>query len=203
MTGIAASIASEIGADRLVTDEATLAAHRTDYLILAHLRRRQGRLASQCGGAATEPGRGGAVVSWRAPRHADRAVWRRVRRGWRATPDEALVIDLRRMVQLLEVSDESLTARAGGLSVANSALAERTRLRLRALPQSLARHRSAGWSPHARRTILDALQEHGGPCLSLEVVRRTADRAHPALSALGHRRCDLSSAARALGIITG
>ena len=45
MTKIAEAIAREIGADRLVTDVGEVAAHRTDYWILAHLRARQGRLA--------------------------------------------------------------------------------------------------------------------------------------------------------------
>jgi alkyldihydroxyacetonephosphate synthase len=118
MTKIADTIARELGADRLVTDEAAVAAHRTDYWILAHLRRRQGRLAAPpC-----------AVVQPRNP--AEVAAVVKIARAQRApivpygggsgvvggaTPDAgALVIDLRRLDQLLEVNDTSLTARAQG-----------------------------------------------------------------------------------------
>ena len=45
MTEIGATLARELGPDRVAEDAATLAAHRTDYWILAHLRARQGRLA--------------------------------------------------------------------------------------------------------------------------------------------------------------
>jgi len=45
MTEIGDALARELGADRVFEDAATLAAHRTDYWILAHLRARQGRLA--------------------------------------------------------------------------------------------------------------------------------------------------------------
>src|SRR6185503_10984277 len=44
MTEIGNILARELGADRVHEDPATLAAHRTDYWILAHLRARQGRL---------------------------------------------------------------------------------------------------------------------------------------------------------------
>jgi len=116
MTGIAASIASEIGADRLVTDEAELAAHRTDYWILAHLRRREGRLASPPVAVVQprNPAEVAAVVKL-ARKHGTPIVPYGGGSGvvGGATPEDgALVIDLRRMDQLLEVSDEALTARA-------------------------------------------------------------------------------------------
>jgi alkyldihydroxyacetonephosphate synthase len=116
MTKIADTIAKEIGADRLVTDEAALEAHRVDYWILAHLRRRQGRL----------PAPPLAVVQPRST--AEVAAVVKIARAARtpivpygggsgvvggATPEAgALVIDLRRMDQLLEVNDTTLTARA-------------------------------------------------------------------------------------------
>ena len=45
MTEIGQTLVRELGADRVAEDAATLAAHRMDYWILAHLRARQGRLA--------------------------------------------------------------------------------------------------------------------------------------------------------------
>src|SRR5207249_801670 len=45
MSEIGEALARELGRDRVAEDAATLAAHRTDYWILAHLRARQGRLA--------------------------------------------------------------------------------------------------------------------------------------------------------------
>ena len=44
MSEIGSVLARELGADRVAEDAETLAAHRVDYWILAHLRRRQGRL---------------------------------------------------------------------------------------------------------------------------------------------------------------
>jgi len=44
MTEIGEALARELGPDRVAEDAATLAAHRTDYWLLAHLRDRQGRL---------------------------------------------------------------------------------------------------------------------------------------------------------------
>src|SRR5207237_8396893 len=44
MSEIGNALARELGRDRVADDAATLAAHRTDYWILAHLRARQGRL---------------------------------------------------------------------------------------------------------------------------------------------------------------
>ena len=44
MSEIGSALRKELGADRVFDDEETLAAHRVDYWILAHLRRRQGRL---------------------------------------------------------------------------------------------------------------------------------------------------------------
>ena len=46
MTDIGAALARELGQDRVLEDAATLAAHRMDYWILAHLRARQGRLGA-------------------------------------------------------------------------------------------------------------------------------------------------------------
>mgnify|MGYP001427339008 CR=1 FL=1 len=44
MSEIGSVLAKELGADRVAEDAETLATHRVDYWILAHLRRRQGRL---------------------------------------------------------------------------------------------------------------------------------------------------------------
>jgi alkyldihydroxyacetonephosphate synthase len=46
MTEIGKALAATLGADRVAEDAATLAAHRTDYWILAQLRARQGRLGA-------------------------------------------------------------------------------------------------------------------------------------------------------------
>ena len=45
MSEIGEALARELGRERVTDDAAALAAHRTDYWILAHLRARQGRLA--------------------------------------------------------------------------------------------------------------------------------------------------------------
>ena len=44
MSEIGKALASELGSDRVFEDEATRAEHRVDYWVLAHLRRREGRL---------------------------------------------------------------------------------------------------------------------------------------------------------------
>jgi alkyldihydroxyacetonephosphate synthase len=109
------TLASELGRDRVFEDEATRAEHRVDYWILAHLRRREGRLdadpscvvrprsteevakamrVAQRGGVPVVPYGGGSGVL-----------------GGAVPPAGAVVIDLRAMNRLLEVNDTALLAR--------------------------------------------------------------------------------------------
>lgn len=116
MTTITDAIARELGADRLVTDEAALAAHRTDYWILAHLRRRQGRLGDPPL-AVVQPRDTAEVASVvkLARTHRTPVVPYGGGSGvvGGATPGAGtLVVDLRRMDRLLDVNDATLTARA-------------------------------------------------------------------------------------------
>lgn len=116
MSQIATALRSELGADRVFEDAATLDAHRTDYWILAHLRARQGRLgaapacvvrprstaevasavrAAQRHGVAVVPYGGGSGVL-----------------GGAVPPAGALVIDLTEMRALLDLDETALLARA-------------------------------------------------------------------------------------------
>ena len=111
MTTIGEALARALGADRVAEDAATLAAHRTDYWILAHLRARQGRLdagpacvvsprttaevatavrvAQQHGVPIVPYGAGSGVVGGATP------------------PAGSLVVDLRAMNALLELNEPS------------------------------------------------------------------------------------------------
>ena len=112
MTTIGEALARALGADRVAEDATTLAAHRTDYWILAHLRARQGRLdagpvcvvsprttaevatavrvAQQHGVPIVPYGAGSGVVGGATP------------------PAGSLVVDLRAMNALLELNEPSL-----------------------------------------------------------------------------------------------
>src|SRR5690349_21611411 len=116
MTAIGDALATALGADRVSEDPAALAAHRTDYWILAHLRARQGRLGS--GPACVVKPRSTAEVAC-AVRVAQRLGVAVVPYGagsgvvGGATPPAgALVIDLTAMDRLLELNEHSLYARA-------------------------------------------------------------------------------------------
>jgi alkyldihydroxyacetonephosphate synthase len=213
MTKIAEAIAREIGADRLLTDAGEVAAHRTDYWILAHLRARQGRLA-------TPP-----VAVVQPHDTAEVAAVVRLARAHRtpvvpygggsgvvggATPgDGALVVDLRAMDALLELHEESLTARvqAGMLGSDFEASLAARGYTSGHFPQSIARAtvgglvatRSAGQFSTLYGNIEDL-------CLGLEVVLPNAEvvrtPAHPR-SATGPSLRELFVGSEgALGIVT-
>jgi alkyldihydroxyacetonephosphate synthase len=115
MTTITDALRRTLGDDRLVTDEAALAAHRIDYWILAHLRARENRL--------NDPPV--AVVQPRDTAEVAAAV--RVARehrtpivpygggsgvlGGAMPPAGSLVVDLRRMDRLLDLNETALLAR--------------------------------------------------------------------------------------------
>src|SRR5207247_621997 len=106
MSEIGDALARELGRDRVADDAAALAAHRTDYWILAHLRARQGRLT---GGPAC-------VVTPRSTAEVATAVRLAARHGVAVVPYGAgsgvvggatppagsLVVDLAAMSRLLE-----------------------------------------------------------------------------------------------------
>jgi alkyldihydroxyacetonephosphate synthase len=115
MTQIGDVLARELGGDRVFEDAATLAAHRTDYWILAQLRARQGRLGA---GPAC-------VIRPRATAEVQ-AVLRAAQRhrvpvvpygagsgvvGGATPPAGSLVVDLRDMAALLELNERALYVR--------------------------------------------------------------------------------------------
>ena len=115
MTDIGAALARELGQDRVLEDAATLAAHRMDYWILAHLRARQGRLGA--GPACVVKPRATAEVSTvmrLAQRHRVPVVPYGAGSGvvgGATPPPGALVVDLRAMDRLLELDEHALYAR--------------------------------------------------------------------------------------------
>lgn len=182
MSDIGSLLAKELGVDRVAEDEASLAAHRVDYWILAHLRRRQGRLGpapacvvrprstaevatavrvAQRQGVAMVPfGAGSGVVGGAVP------------------PGGAVVIDLRGMAQLLELNERSLWARvqAGMMGDAyERALGERG-YTTGHYPQSIAVSTVGGWV--ATRAAGQFSTRYGNIedlCLALEVVRPSGE----------------------------
>jgi alkyldihydroxyacetonephosphate synthase len=115
MTEIGRALARELGPDRVAEDEATLAAHRTDYWILAHLRARQGRLgggpACVVKPASTEEVAAAIRLAQRhgvavVPYGAGSGVV-----GGATPPARALVIDLRAMDRILELNETALYCR--------------------------------------------------------------------------------------------
>jgi alkyldihydroxyacetonephosphate synthase len=151
MTDIGQALARALGADRVSEDAATLAAHRTDYWILAQLRARQGTLS---GGPAC-------VVT---PRNTDEVatVIRTAQQrgvplvpygagsgvvGGATPPAGALVVDTRAMDRLLELNERSLYTRvqAGMMGgVYEATLAERGYTGGH-FPQSIDRSTVGGW----------------------------------------------------------
>jgi len=177
MTEIGEALARALGPDRVAEDAATLAAHRTDYWILSHLRVRQGRLA---GGPAC-------VVAPRSTAEVALAVTTAQRHGVAvvpygagsgvvggATPPAgALVVDLRAMHELLELNEHSLYARvqAGMLGGALEAALGARGYTSGHYPQSIERSTVGGWV--ATRAAGQFSTRYGNIedlCFGLEVV---------------------------------
>ena len=177
MTEIGEVLARELGADRVAEDAATLAAHRTDYWILAHLRARQGRLA---GGPAcvVRPQRTAEVARTIqvAQRHGVPVVASGAGSGvvGGATPPAgALVVDLRAMNTILELNDKALYARvqAGMMGDAYEAAVEARGYTTGHYPQSIALSTVGGWV--ATRAAGQFSTRYGNIedlCLGLEAV---------------------------------
>jgi alkyldihydroxyacetonephosphate synthase len=182
MTEIGDALARELGADRVFEDAATLAAHRTDYWILAHLRARQGRLV---GGPAcvvrprttaevaavlrTAQRAGVPVVPWGA---GSGVV------GGATPPAGALVIDLSAMSRLLELNEQALYARAeaGMMGNAYEAALGARGYSSGHFPQSIALSTVGGWV--ATRAAGQFSTRYGNIedlCLALEAVLPSGD----------------------------
>jgi len=177
MTAIADLLARTLGPDRVAEDPDTLAAHRTDYWILAHLRARQGRLgagpacvvrprstsevattvrAAQQHGVPIVPYGGGSGVV-----------------GGATPPAGALVVDLTALDRLLELNETALYARvqAGKLGSAYEAEVQARGYTSGHYPQSIARATVGGYV--ATRAAGQFSTRYGNIedlCLGLEVV---------------------------------
>jgi len=188
MTEIGQALARELGADRVAEDAATLAAHRTDYWILAHLRARQGRLAG--GPACVVQPRSAAEVAT-VVRTAQRLGVAVVPYGagsgvvgGATPPDRALVIDLSAMNALLEVHDIALYARAqaGLLGGAYEAAVQARGYTSGHYPQSIDRSTVGGWV--ATRAAGQFSTRYGNIedlCLALEAVLPSGEIVRTAL----------------------
>jgi len=177
MSEIGDALARELGRDRVADDSAALAAHRTDYWILAHLRARQGRLG---GGPAC-------VVKPRSTAEVASAVRLAQRHGAAVVPYGAgsgvvggatppagsLVIDLTAMDRLLELNEHALYARAeaGMLGGAYEAAIGARGYTTGNYPQSIDRSTVGGWV--ATRAAGQFSTRYGNIedlCLGLEAV---------------------------------
>jgi alkyldihydroxyacetonephosphate synthase len=177
MSEIGDALARELGRDRVAEDAATLAAHRTDYWVLAHLRARQGRLA---GGPAC-------VVKPRSTAEVAAAVRLAARHGVAVVPygagsgvvggatppPGALVVDLTAMSRLLELNERALYARAeaGMLGGAYEAVLAARGYTTGHYPQSIDRSTVGGWV--ATRAAGQFSTRYGNIedlCLGLEAV---------------------------------
>ncbi len=177
MTEIGAALAAALGPDRVAEDPATLAAHRHDYWVLAHLRAREGRL---------DPGPA-CVVRPRSTAEVATAVRLARRHGvpvvpWGAgsgvcggalAPPGALVLDLGALDQLLEVNETALIARvqAGMKGDAYEAAVAARGYTTGHYPQSIARSTVGGWV--ATRAAGQFSTRYGNIedlCLGLEAV---------------------------------
>ena len=182
MTEIGKTLAATLGADRVAEDAATLAAHRTDYWILAQLRARQGRLGAgpacvvmprstaevaaalriaQDQGVAVVPfGAGSGVVGGATP------------------PSGSLVIDLRAMNRLLELNETALyaCAEAGMMGGAYEAALTARGYSTGHFPQSIDLSTVGGWV--ATRAAGQFSTRYGNIedlCLGLEAVRPSGE----------------------------
>ncbi|HLK12781.1 MAG TPA: FAD-binding oxidoreductase [Candidatus Binatia bacterium] len=177
MTEIGAALAAALGPDRVAEDAATLAAHRVDYWVLAHLRARQGRLdpgpacvvrprstAEVAAAVRLAQRHGVAVVPWGGGSGVC---------GGALAPAGALVIDLRALDRLLEVNETALVARveAGMMGDAYEAAVTARGYTTGHYPQSIARSTVGGWV--ATRAAGQFSTRYGNIedlCLGLEAV---------------------------------
>ena len=182
MTEIGATLARELGPDRVAEDAATLAAHRTDYWILAHLRARQGRLAG--GPACVVRPRSTAEVATTvraAQRHGVAVVPYGGGSGvvgGATPPPGALVVDLTAMDQLLELNETALYARvqAGMMGGTYEATVQARGYTTGNYPQSIDRSTVGGWI--ATRAAGQFSTKYGNIedlCLGLEAVLPSGD----------------------------
>jgi alkyldihydroxyacetonephosphate synthase len=213
MTEIGKTLARELGPDRVSEDEVALAAHRTDYWVLAHLRAKQGRLA----------GDPACVVTPRSTEEVATAVRVAQRQGVAvvpygggsgvvggATPPPAtLVVDLRAMNRLLEVNETALQARvqAGMMGDAYEEALVTHGYTTGNYPQSIARSTVGGWV--ATRAAGQFSTRYGNVedlCLGLEVVLPSAEvarvRAVPRAAAGPSLRELFLGSEGAFGIVT-
>jgi alkyldihydroxyacetonephosphate synthase len=177
MTEIGAALAAALGPDRVAEDPATLAAHRHDYWVLAHLRAREGRLDP--GPACVARPRSTAEVATAvrlARRHGVPVVpWGAGSGvcGGALAPAGALVLDLGALDQLLEVNETALLARvqAGMKGDAYEAAVTERGYTTGHYPQSIARSTVGGWV--ATRAAGQFSTRYGNIedlCLGLEAV---------------------------------
>ena len=151
MTAIGEALAAALGPDRVAEDAETLAAHRTDYWILAQLRARQGRLGA--GPASVVRPRTTAEVATTlrlAQRHGVAVVPYGAGSGvvGGATPPAgSLVVDLRAMDRLVELNETALYARvqAGMMGGAYEAALQARGFTGGHFPQSIDRSTVGGW----------------------------------------------------------
>jgi alkyldihydroxyacetonephosphate synthase len=182
MSQIADELARALGPDRVATDDATVAAHRVDYWILAHLRARQGRLADPPA----------CVVSPRSTEEVQ-AVVRTAQQhgvpivpygagsgvlGGAVPPPGAVVVDTRAMDRLLELNDRSLwvRAQAGMMGGVYQTTLEQRGYTGGHFPQSIDRSTVGGWA--ATRAAGQYSTRYGNIedlCLGLEVVLPSGD----------------------------
>lgn len=182
MSEIGKALASELGADRVREDEATRAEYRVDYWILAHLRRREGRLdadpscvvkprttdevakavrIAQRGGVPVVPYGGGSGVL-----------------GGAVPPAGSVVLDLRAMDRLLDVNDTALmaTVQAGMMGHHYEAALVAKGYTSGHFPQSIERATVGGLV--ATRSAGQFSTKYGNiedMCLGLEVVLASGD----------------------------
>ncbi|HZP40712.1 MAG TPA: FAD-binding oxidoreductase [Candidatus Binatia bacterium] len=151
MTEIGQALAAALGADRVAEDAATLAAHRTDYWVLAHLRAAQGRLEG--GPACVVRPRTTAEVATAVRLAAARGVPIVARGGGSgvvggATPPAgSLVVDLGALTGIVELNEVALHARvrAGTNGGEYERLVQARGYTTGNYPQSIDRSTVGGW----------------------------------------------------------
>lgn len=177
MTEIGKALAAALGADRVAEDAAALAAHRTDYWVLAHLRAAQGRL--DAGPACVVTPRDTTEVATAVKLAAERGVAIVPYGGGSgvvggATPPAgSLVVDLGAMTGIVELNETALHARvrAGTNGGEYERLVQARGYTTGNYPQSIDRSTVGGWV--ATRAAGQWSTRYGNIedlCLAVEVV---------------------------------